>query len=167
MNMDLNKYQHGKIYKLTSSETTDIYIGSTTKPLCKRLQKHKCDYKGYREGRDDFHYVTSFDLVKYVNCTIEIIKEYPCDNKHELEREEGMYQRKMKCVNMRIAGRTDKEYRDDNKELRNENQKIYYKNNLEKYKKKSICECGGKYSYHHKSRHEKSKTHQDYIKEKV
>ena len=201
MNMDSmdcdNKYQHGKIYKLTSSETTDIYIGSTTQPLCKRLQEHKCDYNLYLKGK--FCYVSSYELVKYVDCKIELIKEYPCNNKNELEREEGYYQRKMKCVNICIAGRTKQEYRDDNKEKRSEYEKNRYANNREtikekvkkyreenkdiirekkkKYReenkekikakrsKKCICECGKEYTHDHKARHEKSKKHQDYIKE--
>jgi Tat protein secretion system quality control protein TatD with DNase activity len=169
MNMDSmdcdNKYQHGKIYKLTSSETTDIYIGSTKQPLCKRLREHKDDYTSFLKGR--FHYVSSFDLIKYVDCKIELIKEYPCNSKKELEREEGYYQRKMKCVNMRIAGRTDKEWRDDNKEEIRERKKKYRENNKEKIKahksKKCICECGREYAHDHKARHERTKIHQDYI----
>jgi len=39
-------YEYGKIYKLTSIETENIYIGSTTKKrLCQRLTEHKSNYK--------------------------------------------------------------------------------------------------------------------------
>jgi hypothetical protein len=156
MNMDSmdcdNKYQHGKIYKLTSSETTDIYIGSTIQPLCKRLKQHKHTYKRYLKGK--YNYVYSYELSKYVDCKIELIKEYPCDNKHELDNEEGIYQKKMKCVNRYIAGRNKKEYYEDNKEKIKVNKS-----------QKCICECGKEYTYSHKSRHEKSTKHQDYIKE--
>jgi len=37
-------YQNGKIYKIWSPEGDDIYIGSTTEILCRRLAAHKSNY---------------------------------------------------------------------------------------------------------------------------
>ena len=49
--MEVNKYQQGKIYKLISSETDKIYIGSTCKKyLSQRLQDHKTDYKKWKKN---------------------------------------------------------------------------------------------------------------------
>jgi hypothetical protein len=41
-----NKYQRGKIYKICSPHTEQIYIGSTTeKTLANRLAKHCAEYQ--------------------------------------------------------------------------------------------------------------------------
>ena len=48
----------GTIYKITSSMTPKIYIGSTIQPLHKRFQRHKNNYK-YNES-----------------CTSKIILQY-------------------------------------------------------------------------------------------
>ena len=34
-------YENGKIYKIVNDVDDDIYIGSTTQPLCKRFGDHK------------------------------------------------------------------------------------------------------------------------------
>ena len=47
-------YQNGKIYKITNSNTNDIYVGSTTDDLCNRLNQHKYQLKKNKE------YVSSF-----------------------------------------------------------------------------------------------------------
>ena len=45
-------YKLGKIYKLVSNNTKDIYIGSTCyKHLSKRLGNHRYDRKLYLEGK--------------------------------------------------------------------------------------------------------------------
>lgn len=48
---NLNTYQNGKIYKIVSVSTSDVYIGSTTKDLKKRLSEHKSHYKLYQNQR--------------------------------------------------------------------------------------------------------------------
>ena len=39
------KYQDGKIYKILNSETSDIYVGSTTQKLSKRMTSHRTNFK--------------------------------------------------------------------------------------------------------------------------
>ena len=127
-------YQKGKIYKLWSPQGNEIYIGSTVNSLAKRLGQHKTD------SRCNSKYLfENYDVVK-----IELIEEYPCNNKMELGRKEGEHIRNNTCLNRCIAGRTDKEYYEDNKE---------------KNQQKFNCECGGKYTFEHKSQHLKSKKH--------
>ena len=52
----------------------------------KRKSKHKSNYKLYLNGK--YHWVTSFDIIKNDDYEAYLIKEFPCENKHELEREE-------------------------------------------------------------------------------
>ena len=47
-----NKYSRGKIYKLISNQTTDVYYGSTVEPrLTNRLSSHRCNYKLWLNGK--------------------------------------------------------------------------------------------------------------------
>ena len=55
---------------------------------------------------------------------MELYEEYPCDNVEQLRRREGEIIRELKPVlNKQIAGRTEKEWREDNKEYCKEEKK--------------------------------------------
>jgi hypothetical protein len=158
----------GYIYAIHSHQTTEIYIGSTTQILCNRMAGHRRHYKSYLDGK--FAYVTSFEIVKFPDAYIELIEEVEFENKQALYAREGFHIREMKCVNKCIMGRTDKEYREDNKEEIAEYQKEYRDENKaeikEKQNVKCNCECGGKYQHSTKSRHLKTKKHQEFLKNK-
>jgi hypothetical protein len=150
-------YNNGKIYKIEpicEHEEGEIYIGSTTKDkLCQRMTKHRNDYNCWKNGK--YHKFTSFDLFdKYgiENCKIYLIENVNANTKDELLSREGYYIRTMKCINKYIAGRTMKEYHEDNKD------KIKQHN-----KTQCQCECGSITTFGHKLRHLKSKKHMDYI----
>jgi len=119
-------YQNGKIYCIRSFKTDDIYIGSTTQPLCKRIDQHRSNYKHWIKRTTK--YISSVELIKYGDAYIELISSYPCNSKEELKREEGKYQREMKCVNKCIAGRTIEEWIEDNPTY----QKDYYEKHKDK-----------------------------------
>lgn len=79
----------GLIYKIVSDSTDKVYIGSTTKTLQERLQGHKYDYKGYLKWNNE--YISSYELVKYKNCKIELLEEMEFTDKRELHKLEGYY----------------------------------------------------------------------------
>ena len=82
----MNKYQFGKIYKLVSKETQLFYIGSTTNELIERFYSHKSTYKCRpNEGRK------SYNILKFNDCEIKLIENYPCNNKAELKDRERYY----------------------------------------------------------------------------
>jgi len=181
-------YSKGKIYCLRSHQTDDVYIGSTVESLSRRKAKHKNQYKSFLNEK--YHYITAFEIVKYDDCYIELIENYPCENKEQLTKKEGEYIRNMKCVNKLIAGRTRKEYRKDNKEKIKERCKEYRENNKEKIKEKAkeyheenkekikkyreeklkekiICECGCKVQKLQLAKHKRTKKHEDFLKNGV
>ena len=124
-------YQHGKIYAIRSHQTDKVYIGSTTQNLAMRMGGHRKDYKLYLNGKCRF--VTSFKILEYGDAYIELIEACPCNSKAELERREGQLIRETdNTVNKLIAGRTPKQYRQDNREKILEQKKQYYQDNLEK-----------------------------------
>ena len=128
-----SKYQNGKIYKIVCNESGKIYIGSTTKSLKKRLIHHKCEYKRYLQGKET--YTTSFEIIDNNNYHIELICNYPCNCRKELETMEGKYIKEIECINKNIPCRSNKEYRkqyyEQNREQKIKQQKEYYEQNRE------------------------------------
>jgi hypothetical protein len=117
-------YKNGKIYKLWSPQGTDeeVYYGST----CNDLRFRKYEHKNKKKCSSKILFE------KYDDVRIELIEYYPCNNKEELFKKEGEYIRENKCLNRCIAGRTRKEWREDNKEKLTEQRKEYRENNKEK-----------------------------------
>jgi len=150
-------YQNGKIYTLRSHQTDDVYIGSTTLSLAVRKAGHKLHYKQYLNGK--YRFTTSFNIIKFDDCYIELMENYQCNSKNELERREGQLIREMDCVNKFVAGRTKKEWRDENKEVLAERAKEYYEAN-----KEVIAEREKKYREANK---EKIKEYREANKEKI
>jgi len=118
-------YQKAKIYMLWSPQGTEyeVYIGSTCNDLRYRKSGHKnksslCNSKILFEKYDDIR--------------IELVEDYPCNNRAELEKREGEYIRENNCLNKNISGRTPKEWREANKEKRKEIDKKIYEDNREK-----------------------------------
>ena len=166
-------YDNGKIYKLWIHETDDIYIGSTIQNLSQRLSQHKKDYNknvGFCSSK------ILFELSD--NVMIELIEEYKCDNKNQLERKEGEHIRNNKCVNKYIAGRTQQDYILENRNKILEYQQNYYNGNKVELLKKSKlyreqnkdkinekalekvkCECGCEVIKRHLLRHKRSQKH--------
>ena len=129
----MSDYSKGQIYKITDMGQTKCYIGSSIQKLCKRMASHRRDYKKFLIGQ--YHYCSVFDLFDEFgveNCKIVWVKNHPCNSKEELEAEEGKHQKENQCVNRFIAGRSNKERYEDNKDIILERQKMYRDNNKDK-----------------------------------
>jgi hypothetical protein len=137
MPVNENSYQKACIYKIWSLETDKIYIGSTC-DMIKRWNNHKSTYKKWKDNKS-INICSSnilFDMVGVENCKIEWIKDFPCNSKKELNKEEGRMQRQFKdlLVNQLEAGRTPEQYYQDHKEEKKERNIQYYHNNKEEIK---------------------------------
>ena len=175
----MNKYNKGKIYKITSPNTDDVYYGSTILSLNQRFWTHKsCNSKIIIEAGD---------------AKIELVEKYPCESKQELLWRERYYIENFDCINKMKPIQTkeekrenDREYYKKNKEYQKEYKKEYYEKNKERvnlYNSKNrekrrlysieynkiklscrVCKCEmGKNAF---SRHKKSKKHLENIKMK-
>lgn len=108
-------YANGKIYQIISPNHPLPYIGSTTQPLCKRMAEH-------RSCRNTS---SSRVILEAGDAYIELIEEYPCENREQLNKREGEIIRERECVNKRVAGRTKKEYSKVYREAISARDKVY------------------------------------------
>jgi hypothetical protein len=124
---NINKYHNGKIYTIRSPHTNMFYIGSTCDLLCKRFWNHKSKRK-----------YTSTIIIDYGDAYIELLENFKCENKNELNKREGELIRlhKNDIVNHQIAGRTKTEYYNDNKNIILEKIKQYQNDNKNKIKER-------------------------------
>ena len=91
-------YQDGKIYKLVSNISNDIYIGSTVNKLSHRLHHHK---------KKDNTCVSKQLFANDAVIQIILIESCPCNNKSELKAREHHYITTLVCINKRIPFITD------------------------------------------------------------
>ena len=120
-------YKNGKIYKLWCPDNDLIYIGSTIQPLHIRLGGHK------KKNKD-----CSSKLLfqESNNVKIELIEEFACENRIQLNKKEGEHIRANDCVNKVIPGRTQKEYHEEWYEDNKDKKKEYYEDNKDKIREK-------------------------------
>ena len=121
-------YELSKIYKIISTHTDKIYIGSTCeKHLSNRLAGHKAQYKRMiklkEEGFNSYPKMTSYELIKLGEVEIVLIENYPCKDRYELLRREReiIDENKDKIVNKGKPIRTQVE--NDEKESKKESKK--------------------------------------------
>ena len=122
----MSNYKNGKIYMLGLPPFLPYY-GSTIQSLEDRLKGHRVEARQYLNGKKGKK--GAYHLVLNEQCKIQLVEEYPCLSKKELERREGWYQLNNPCINHRIAGRTRTEWRDVNKEdIKNKRRQQYLGN---------------------------------------
>ncbi len=165
-------YQNGKIYKIVSNQTENIYIGSTTKQyLSQRIGQHLADYKRYLQKK--FRYISSFEIVKYDDAKIILIQNFACASKDELraKEQEIISQYGNLCVNKYNAKGRDEEkeknYIRPNLEERREYVRQYRIKNEQQLKEKIICECGVSINKYGIKKHNKTKKHQQWEKSNI
>jgi len=167
------KYDIGYIYAIWDIENPAlIYYGSTGN-LPQRMKEHK------KSSRNK---CSSKQIIERANYEYAIIETHENIDEYELVERESWYIRNKPCVNINVPHRTSAEYYQDNKDKKAEyyqknKDKMavysaeYRQNNKEKLLMKSaefravkiICDCGGRYTRQHKSEHEKSQGHINYI----
>ena len=134
----MSLYNKGKIYKVLNILDNEVYVGSTTQTLSKRLSEHKIRTNDTTRHHKLNEHMRSLGID---NFYIELIENYPCNTKEELCAKEGEWIRSIGTINKIIHGRTIKEWRHDNKDKiqeyrlqRKDIEKQYRKDNKDKIK---------------------------------
>jgi len=138
----------GFIYKIVSSSTEMLYIGSTELPLIQRLRIHINDFKNPNKN------CSSQNILKFPNFKMVLIHTLICKNKKDLRKEELRifltYPRNL-LVNIYRPFLTDeqreknkidahiknKEYREINKDKIKAMSKLHYEANKERLKQET------------------------------
>jgi len=93
-------YKQGKIFKLTSYQTPNIFIGGTVQRLSQKLAKFRKDYKLYLDTNKDIkYYHPAFKMFRYDRVKIVLIEPCPCNNKDELDGKIYEHVDNMECIN--------------------------------------------------------------------
>ncbi len=123
----------GRIYIIKTFQNENIYIGSTIQTIKRRFTKHKYDYIKYNEGKGSYN--TAYEIIKYDDCYVELIKEVVCTRKQLFILEGEEITKLNNCINLRIAGNSFlpdyskarcKTYYHQNKEKFKESRRLYY-----------------------------------------
>ena len=124
-------FQNAKIYQIWTPGRPDLlpYIGSTTQTLAKRIGGHRRSYKCKQNGKGNDR--ASFIHIAEEGHRIELIREFPCETRQELLREEGREMRSRECCNQVVPGRTRAEWYEENKERLTAHRRKRYEENKE------------------------------------
>ncbi len=146
-------YKNGRIYQIRNTCDDDVYVGSTCQALSKRMAWHRENRKATAKQ----HRPIYVKMKEYgVECFyIELIEEYPCENKEQLRKREGHYIRELGTLNMIQAGRTKQEWAIDNKELIQAQKKEYNRQNKEQIREQ-------KAEYNQQNKERDTQTHKAY-----
>lgn len=173
----------GYIYKIAIKDGSldECYIGSTSR-IRERRRTHKSACNN-PNNKDYNYYVYQFirENGGFDNFDLYELEEVKYDDKRELHKIERRYIETLKPkLNKIIPTRTFQEYYQDNKDDIREKHKTYRENNKEairdyyrdnkdmilaKQKEKYVCACGSTFRHADKARHERSKKHQEYLKQ--
>lgn len=108
----------GKIYLIYNDINNYIYVGSCITNLNKRLYNHR-----YNKTTSLYKYINGSNGINWNDLKIKEIKQVDINHINELRKLEGGYIKDFKkdtnynVINSFIAGRNDREYYLDNKDL--------------------------------------------------
>ena len=136
--MAQHDYSKGKLYKLVSDFTEKTYVGGTIKELSVRKSEHETGCDRWINEKPNSPYVSSFELLKLGECRIELLENFPCNNRRELdERERYWIENTPNCVNKVIPFRTAEELRERRQKHDQKYKAEYYILNKEKISQRS------------------------------
>jgi predicted GIY-YIG superfamily endonuclease len=171
-------YELGYIYAIWDCEYHNLVYYGSTNDFKNRMSKHKarnndCNSKQIID-RGNYEYailethenIDEYDLIErerwFILNKVCVNKCIPHRTRAEWYQMNPNYNKDYYETNKEKIAEHHREHYQNNKEKIAERRRVYYQNNKEKIKKKFVCECGGKFTYGKKSRHEKSKMHLNY-----
>ena len=160
-------FQNTVIYKIVCNDLNieDVYVGHTT-----NFTKRKCHHKSNSTNQNGKKY--ELKLYKSIrehggfeNWSMIEIEKYPCNDLQEASKKERYYFELLNArLNMVNPSRSQKEYREMNKDKKKMNNKKYRENNKAEIKiynaKQILCDCCGVLTLSsHIRRHQATKKH--------
>ena len=183
-------YANGKVYKICSYNSDDVYYGSTCLKLCQRLANHVNNWRYFKSGKKNASNMKSYLILEQGNYYIELVETVPCASKEELQVREKYWIKNNNCVNYyKNLSRTQREYieysatyyqnnkqaisaktaiyRELNKDIIKIKKKEYAERNAEKIKahknENILCDCGKYYTRLHRKRHIETNYHKENV----
>lgn len=153
-----NPFNSSKVYALRCLETDQIYVGSTVQDLAMRHKQHQIAYKSHTKG-GRYSYCSSFEIVKYLSCEIELLEDVNCESRQELETFEKYHIESNNTVNLNTPGRSPDEKKAV-KKIHNE------RTNAQRPTEQCECPCSGFYTYSNHCAHLRTAKHQSYEQKK-
>lgn len=102
-----NKYANAKIYRIVLPDERGTYVGSTCQRLlCMRLRGYVKDSKQLRNVQIPSYKAINELPERWEGIKIELLEDFPCQTKDQLNKPEGEIIRQMGTLNKRIEGRT-------------------------------------------------------------
>ena len=186
-------YQNTVIYKIVCNDLniTDCYVGHTTNFRHRKAShKHICSNDEHKDYNIKL-YKSIRQNGGWNNWTMIEIEKFPCNDSNEAHARERYYYELLNATNntncpnrsvnewQGINKEKIKQYIENNKERFQALQAKYYQDNKEIYlararqtreknkemlSEKFVCECGGIYTSQHRTTHNKTKKHLDFVK---
>ena len=130
-------FKNGKVYVIRNSVNDLVYVGSTCQSLSQRMAQHRRDCNNKRHDA-----MKLYVLMKELGVDkfyIELLEYYPCNTREELYKREGECMRNQEPeLNSKIQGRTNEEYRKEEREKVLTGKKEHYNKYKEHYKQQAI-----------------------------
>jgi group I intron endonuclease len=102
MSQDLSK---DKIYIITNDFNDEVYVGSTCDTLVKRFSAHKSSTnKSEKMQRPLYTLMREIGTERF---RMELIEDYPCEDKYQLRQKEGEYIKLMELLKKNYNDITD------------------------------------------------------------
>jgi len=143
------------IYKISIAD--QCYIGST-KDFKQRKQGHRdvCTH----DSRNN-HYLKIYETIRanggWDKAEMIPIEEFECEGQLQARIREEYWRREYNAqLNLKRAYITKEQH-----------EELLHKNDVLRRSIKVACDCGGKYMLPHKTTHENTKKHQEYLKKNV
>ena len=165
-----NRYSDSIIYAIVckNKKVKDCYVGSTT-----NYEKRKIMHRTACNNANATNYPCKvYKFIRsnggFKNFKFKILEQPDVTTNRQLHARERHYVDKLKpTLNKQVPNRTNKQFYIDNKKVYNERSKQRYIDNrdrlLEKMKQRVVCCCGRSYPRSHKTDHNKTKYHINYI----
>ena len=107
-------YSRGKIYEIFAEGCDYKYLGGTVNSLECILNNWECNMRRYNEGEYE-KYFEVYEILKYENHGIRLLKDYRCSKKSELDREVSriLRENRLDYININVYSREIGVMRDD------------------------------------------------------